>query len=118
VYFESAIGNVGFIIIITEAVTKCQTNTTAIRPTGRVCIQSNRPYIQSTITRSNLTGMTVSSIKLQTGGLRVYSVANTRGTKPTPRNGGTFEAKGVHTERAMIHSWTGNNPWQGAITKR
>jgi hypothetical protein len=48
-------------------------------------------------------GMTVSSIKLQTGGLRVCPVAITRGTEPTPRNGGTFEAKGVHTERDMTH---------------
>jgi hypothetical protein len=70
-YFESEIGNVGFIIIITKAVTKCQTNTTSIRPIGQVRIQSNRPYIQSTITRSNLTGTKVSFIKLQTRGLRV-----------------------------------------------
>jgi hypothetical protein len=60
--------------------------------------------------------MTISSIKLQTGGLRVWPVSITRGTNPTPHNGGTFEAKGVHTER-MTHLQTGNNPWKGAKTK-
>jgi hypothetical protein len=79
VYFESEIGSVGFIIIITEAITECQTNTATIRPTGRIRIQSNRPYIQSTITHSKLTGMTISSTKLQAGGLRVYSCSQHQG---------------------------------------
>ena len=117
VSFESEIGNEGFIVIITKALSKCQPNMTSIRLTRRVCIQGRRPFIQSTITRNNLTGTTVSSIKLQTGGLRVYSVANTKGMEPTPHNGETFEVKGVHTERSMIHLWIVNNPWQGAITK-
>jgi hypothetical protein len=71
----------------------------------------------TTITRRNLKGKTISSLKLQTRGLRVYYVANKKGTKLTPCNGGNFKAKGVHTERAMINSWTGNNPWQRGITK-
>jgi len=65
-----------------------------------------------------LTCTIISSIKIQTGGLRVYSVNNTRGMELSPRNGGTFEAKGVHRERAMIHSWIGNNPWKGGHKKR
>jgi hypothetical protein len=117
VSFEGAISHEGFILIITEAVAKCQTNKTIIQPIGRVCIQGKRPFIQSTITRNNLTGTTVSSIKLQTGGLRVCPVAITRGMEPTPRNGGNFEAKGVLIERDMNHLRTGNNPWQGAKTK-
>jgi hypothetical protein len=64
-----------------------------------------------------LTGTTLYSIKLQTGGLRFCPIAITRGTKPTPRNGGTFKAKGVLIERDMTHLRTGNNPWQGAKIK-
>jgi hypothetical protein len=37
--------------------------------------------------------------------------------KPTPHNDGTFEIKGVHRERDMIHLWIGNNPWQGGNKK-
>jgi hypothetical protein len=114
---SGANNNAGFVIIIIEVVTKWKTNRTTIRPIGQVFIQSNQPYIQSTITHSNLTGPTIFSIKLQTGGLRVCSVANTRGTETTPCNGETFEANGIHTERSMIHSWIGKKSMTGAITE-
>lgn len=54
-------------------------------------------------------------MKPQTGGLRVCSVAITGRTKATSRNSENFEAKGVHTKRAMLHLWTRNNSMTRAI---
>jgi hypothetical protein len=56
-------------------------------------------------------------MKPHTVGIRVCSVAITGGTEPTSHNSENFKAKGVHTKRAMLCLYMGNNSMTGAITK-